>query len=232
MKTARWIVCLLLLAAVPATAGTLEGRGTADATAVLYFAGTQVTGTLNGTFSLTGQLVLEDEPVPFTAAGWTTGEGEGDTATLDVNAWATFAVRGTTDDGRSLVVQGGLSLSSLTADATGTAGSGAGTFFATIFLDGQQYRAHGNAEGSASGGFVPPEDPYSMELKGQGSFTLTGTLALVPSGEEETASDSPSEQTHASLAAALPWDEGAWPEALMAQLLQLLAQVEEPDEEE
>jgi len=233
MKTARWIVYLLLLAAVPVTAGTLEGQGTADATAVLYFAGTQVTGTLDGTFTLTGRLVLDDEPIPFTAAGWTTGEGEGDTATLDVKAWATFAVRGTTEDGQSLVVQGGLTLSSLTADATGTAGSGSGTFFATVFLDGQQYHAQGSAEGSASGGFVPPEDPYSMELKGHGSFTLIGTLALVAADDEQADEpDSTFEQAQASLAAELPWDEGAWPEALMAQLLQLLAQVEEPDEEE
>jgi len=223
MKMVRWLLLMLLLASLPATAGSLEGQGTASANAVLYFAGTHATGTLDGTFELTGQLTIEDETIPFSASGWVQGEGEGETDTLDIDAWATFAVCGMTEDGRDLAVQGGMTLSGLSASSSGTSGSGTGTFFATIFLDGAQYYAQGDAEGSATGGFVPPEDPYSMELAGQGTFTLTGTLTPVPVEPNDTDESSPpAGEDEASIASVLPWESTAWPEELLARLLHIL----------
>ncbi len=223
MKTVRWLLLILLLASLPATAGSLEGQGTASAKAVLYFAGTHAIGTLDGTFELNGQLTLETETIPFSASGWVQGEGEGETDTLDVEAWATFAVRGATEDGRDLAVQGGLTLSGLSASSSSTSGSGTGTFFATVFIDGEQYYTQGDAKGSATGGFVPPEDPYSMELAGQGTFSLTGTLEIVPAESSDPEKSSPNAaEDEPSIASVLPWESDAWPEGLLAQLLHIL----------
>lgn len=221
MKTSQCLLFLVMLICVPVAAGSLQADGSADATAVLYFAGTHATGTLEGTFTLTGQMTLEEEIVPFSACGWARGEGAGDTATLDAEAWATFAVQGTTEGGRLLSVQGGVTLTSLSAGSSDTSGSGTGTFFATVFFDGRQYHAEGSAQGSATGTFVPPEDPYSMELEGRGTFSLEGTLTLVPTDSDDT-SETPA-RAEDSVASALPWETDSWPEELLAQLLHILS---------
>ena len=232
MKAVGWILIIVLLWCGTVFADTMEGQGTAVGNAVLWFSGTSVKATFEGTFTLTGQLVLADTVIPFSATGWARGAGSGDTATLDIEAWATFAVSGSTEAGEEIVVQGGLTLSGLSADTAGASGSGSGDFFATIFIGGQQHYAHGSADGSVTGMFVVPEDPLSMELAGDGFFNLSGEMTLVsPVGQGNDSSNpdgsDPESHDNSSMVELLPWDPETWPEELLAQLLDILTSIVE-----
>lgn len=225
MKAVRVMLVIALVWCGAAAADSLEGQGVAAGNAVLWFSGTSATGTFDGTFALSGQLILADEIIPFSASGWARGAGSGDTASMDIDAWATFAAHGVTEAGEEIGVQGGLTLSGLTAGASGSSGSGTGDFVATIFLAGQQYTAQGSADGSATGDFVIPADPLSMELAGEGTFALSGELTLhVASTDETSASDGP---IAASIIGQLPWDPNTLSEEFYAQLLEILTTVVE-----
>jgi hypothetical protein len=232
MKTLCVMVAIAVLAGAIALADSMSGQGVASGNVVLWFSGTRATATFDGTFSLTGQLILGESSVPFSASGWASGAGEGDTATLDVEAWATFAASGSTQSGLNIAVQGGMTLSELAADSGGSSGSATGKFFATVFIDGQRYYVQGEAAGSASGAFVVPADPLSMELAGEGVFDLSGDLALVTARDGgETAGDaSPDEpfSSETTVLELLPWDPATWPEALLTQLLDILTSLAEP----
>jgi len=232
MKTVRWLLFIVMLWSGAAFADSMSGQGTAIGNVVLWFSGTSATATFEGTFALTGQLTLADEVIPFSASGWAQGAGSGDTATLDVEAWAAFAASGSTESGDEIVVQGGLTLSGLSAEASGSSGSGTGDFFATVFIGDQRYYAQGSADGSATGVFVVPEDPLSMELAGDGLFNLSGEMTLVsPVAQGNDLSDpdnsDPESQDNASVIELLPWDPATWPEELLAQLLDVLTRIVE-----
>ena len=219
MKAIWIMMVIVVLGSSVAFADSLAGQGTAAGNAVLWFSGTKATGTFDGTFALTGQLMIADESIPFTASGWARGAGSGDTAILDIDAWATFAASGFTEDGREIAVQGGLTLSGLTTGSSDSSGSGTGDFMATIFFDGQHYTAKGTATGSARGDFVIPADPLSMELAGKGTFDLSGELTL--DSQEDGV---PAGSTNDSMEV-LPWTSESWPAELFAELLDILSRV-------
>jgi hypothetical protein len=234
MKT----LCVMLTIAVLGWGGalcadSLDGQGLASGNVVLRFSGTKATATFNGAFSLTGHLVLEGSVSPFSASGWASGTGKGDTATMTMEAWATFVALGSTLEGEAIAVQGGLTLSGASADTGGSTGSGIGAFFATVFIGERRYHAQGSADGTASGAFVVPADPLTMELAGDGFFSLSGKMALVPNATDncpasETTRDEPTSDP--SLVELLPWDPQAWPEDLLAKLLSILTKIAEPSE--
>lgn len=232
MRVIRVLLAIAVLCCTTAVADSMDARGTASGTLVLYFSGTSATGTFDSSFVLTGTLTLNEVTVGFSASGWARGSGGGDTVTLDIDAQATFAATGSTETGERISVQGGLTLAGLSAGASGSSGSGIGDFFATVFIGDRIYRVQGDAEGSASGGFVIPEDPYSMELAGEGAFDLSGDMTLVspatpPDAEASADDENAQEQANASLVKVLPWDTSAWPEALLAELLDILMNVVE-----
>lgn len=216
---AVWILVIVMLWSGAAFADAMSGQGTAVGNAVVWFSGTGIIATLEGTLALAGQFILEESPLSFSVSGWVRGAGSGDTSTPNLEAWVTFAASGSTESGDEIVVQGGLTLSGLSADAVSSSGSGAGAFFVTVFIDDQQYYAQGSADGSASGTFVVPEDPMSMELAGDALFNLFGEMTLVSS--DPGASD-PESQDSSSVVELLPWDLETWPEELLAQLLDIL----------
>lgn len=229
MRAVQVMIAIALLWCGAALADSMEGHGTASGNVVLWFSGTNATATFEGSFALTGQLMLNEVGIPFSASGWARGAGSGDTATLDVEAWATFTATGWTESGEAIAVQGGLTLAGLSADTAGSSGSGTGDFFATVFMDGQQYYVQGSADGSAAGGFVMPEDPMSMELAGDGFFNLSGNMtvvSLVPQAEGSAESD-PETQATSAVAELLPWDLETWPEELLAHLLEILTGIVE-----
>ncbi|MCK5828439.1 hypothetical protein KAH43_07955 [Candidatus Bipolaricaulota bacterium] len=223
MKTIQLLLAIAVLCTAAAHADSMDAQGTASGNAVLYFSGPNVTGTFDSTFVLTGHLNLDERVIAFSASGWARGSGSGDTATLDIDAQATFAAMGITETGENISVQGGLTLTDLTADQTGSSGSGMGAFIATIFLGDRIYRVQGGAEGSASGALVIPEDPYSMELAGGGIFDLSGKLTPVsPAADLAEDGDAPA---NASIIEILPWDTLTWSEELLAELLDILTHV-------
>ncbi len=230
MRIAHIAIAIVLLCFAAGYANSIDAQGTASGRVILYFSGTSARGTFTSTFILTGQLMIDDVVTPFSASGWARGAGSGDTATLDLDAQATFSASGITQTGEAITVQGGLTLSGLTAGASDSSGSGTGEFIATVFIGDRIYRVQGDADGSASGGFVIPEDPYSMELAGEGIFHLAGELTPLDPAQQETsapdAEDSaqqPDGQALASAIGELPWDTTTWPEELLAELLQILA---------
>ena len=227
MRTIRVVVAIAVLCCATAYADSMDAQGMASGNAVLYFSGTNATGSFMSTFNLTGHLNLDDRVIAFSASGWARGAAGGDTATLDIDAQATFAAAGSTETGEPISIQGGLTLTGLTADEAGSSGSGIGVFIATIFLGDSIYRVQGDAEGSASGVFVLPEDPYSMELAGDGIFDLSGELTPVSLAADlaDTADDNT--QDDASIIELLPWDTMTWPEDLFAELLEILTNVVE-----
>jgi len=235
MRIIRVVLAIAVLCCATTYADSMQAEGTASGNVVLYFSSTTITGTFNGTFLLAGYLELADVVTAFSASGWARGAGSGDSVTLDLEAQATFAATGVTETGEHISVQGGVTLSGLTADVSGSSGSGIGEFFAAIFIGGSKYYAGGNAGGSASGAFVIPEDPYSMELAGDGTFDLAGdvTLACCETTSEDPADAETQEQADMSLFKLLPWDTSTWPEDLLAELLEILMSVVEiPELEE
>ncbi|MBU1049785.1 hypothetical protein KKG90_07165 [Candidatus Bipolaricaulota bacterium] len=235
MRTIGITLAVAVMCLTTVCGDSMDAQGTASGNVVLYFSGTRATGSFDSTFALSGQLTIDDAIVAFSAAGWARGAGSGDTVTLDLDAQATFAATGSTEAGERISVQGGLTLSGLTAGASGSSGSGMGEFYATIFIAERVYRVRGDAEGSASGGFVVPKDPYSMELAGDGLFHLSGELTLIVSPEAaddastDSSATSPEEVSHQqavdSVLDDLPWDTATWPEALLAELLEILTNV-------
>ncbi len=225
MRTIRVVLAIVALCCATAFADSMDAEGTGLGNAVLYFSGTSATGTFTSTFNLTGQLNLDGIPIAFSASGWARGSGSGDTVTMDIDAQATFAASGSTETGESISVQGGLTLSGLTAETTDSSGSGTGTFIATVFIGDKTYRVQGDAEGAATGTFVIPEDPYSMELAGDATFSLSGDMTIIASAEDSAPPADDGEQADASIIEFLPWDTQTWPADLLAELLEILRNV-------
>jgi hypothetical protein len=233
MRIAAIALAIVSLGFIAGSAESFQGQGSASGHVILWFSGTDVTATFNGTFTLTGQLVLNGESKPFTASGWARGEGVGNSSTLDIEAWATFAARGQTEAGEDVSVQGGISVAGSSANPSSSSAAGEGVFFATVFFEGSQYHAEGTAQGSGSGSLVVPEDPLSMELAGAIAFTLTGSLAPVSTEPSclDTPTSPPSElepQEDEALIGLLPWDTQAWPNKLLTQLLEILTHAVDP----
>jgi hypothetical protein len=110
-----------------------------------------------------------------------------------------FTAEGKTESGTPLTIQGGISVDGLeVATTTSTSGQGHGRFYFLITMVGGRWTVEGDATGSASGSFVVPDDPVSMQLAGAGTFTLSGEV--------------------------LPWSPSAgavypeWPAKLLAEL--------------
>jgi hypothetical protein len=72
----------------------------------------------------------------------------------------------------------------------------------------------GQVEGSASGGFVAPEDPHTMEVAGSGTMRFEATSHTPP--KEHLPSD-PEEKEDP-----FPWDLATWPEETAEHFLLLL----------
>ena len=122
---------------------------------------------------------------------------------------------GLTEDGVSISIRGGMAGSSEDADLTGNVlGSATGPFFAVVTLGSESFRAIGSGEGSASGAFVAPEVPQTMQINGVATYNLIGDLVVdaQPTGEGAV----PDYLAH------LPWDPESWPAELLALLLDVL----------
>jgi hypothetical protein len=103
MKTLCVMLTIAVLGCGAATcADALDGQGIASARLVLWFSGTKATATFDGAFSLTGHLVLEGSVSPFSASGWASGAGQGDTSTMAIEAWAAFVALGSTLEGEAI----------------------------------------------------------------------------------------------------------------------------------
>ncbi|MCD5416628.1 hypothetical protein LR032_06050 [Candidatus Bipolaricaulota bacterium] len=205
---------LLPVFATPAFAeAALSGSGDFAGTAVLSFSGTSITATLAGDLTLSGTIAYGGKAIPFTATGAFSGSAGGDTKALSGAAWLVFALRGALQTGEEIDIRGGLSIAGDDVSFTGgAAGEGAGPLYLEIRVFGTTIKLIGRVEASGSGGFVPPQDRYTMEIDGSGAMLFT---AVAPASPEEDPSSGADEQSD--------WfDLSDWPEEEANQLLLLL----------
>jgi hypothetical protein len=223
MKRLAWgCLTVLLVAGAALAQSTIDATGEADGKTVLWFAGTHVTALIESGFTVDGSLDIEGEIVDFTAAGTATGEGEGDSAALTLDVWLLFDAAGETTDGIPISLRGGMAGSSKDTDLASSAfGSATGPFFFVVSLGPDTYWALGTAEGSATGAFVVPDDPLTMQMEGVGNYALLGELTPHPSTPDDSS----------DMEAGLPWDPASWPAELYEDLIDLLNGVCDNEEE-
>jgi len=216
MRMTAFMVLIVLFGSLVGYAeNTFHAAGRGDGSVVLWFQGSQVTGTAHASLSFEAVVHADAETVAFSVQGEATGSGSGDMSTLNVSAWLLFDGSGTNPEGDPVVARGGISIRSLDAQDSGTVdGSGEGLFYITIVTPDAVIVAHGIAAGTASGGFVVPDDETSMKLQGAGEFELIGEVTSWMSVSSDTPTEIPVDD--------LPWDSSTVPEEFLAQLRELI----------
>jgi len=210
------VILVLLFALTTLAQSGIDAKGVATGKTVLWFYGTEITVLIESDFNVEGSLEIDGRTIPFTASGTAFGEGVGDSAALTLDVWLLMEAVGTTEDGESISIRGGMAGSSTDADVSGGAlGSATGPFFLVVTLGSNSYRAQGTADGSASGEFVIPDDPLTMQMEGIGTYTLVGELVADDGPQDDEAKES-------AYLAYLPWDPESWPSELFGRLLALL----------
>lgn len=184
---------------------------------VIWFYGSSLETTFDGTLELAGTLQINSNPIPFIATGPSYGSGVGDTGTLAVTLWVLFEVQGTLESGEQVTLRGGMHVLGEEADLTTLSlGAGMGTFFLIADVPDATIWVSGTLETTASGAFVPADDPVTMQIEGTGTFTFDGN-ELEPSE---------------ALIDVLPWDPTSWPLEQHEALLALLLGIEPPVNDE
>jgi hypothetical protein len=216
MKRIFYSLAILLLLTLPAYGeATLSGSGDFSGRAVLSFLGTSVTATFSGKISLSGTLTDCGETIPFTSSGTIGGTAAGDSETLAGTAWATLIAHGTLQTGEAIDIRGGFTIDSKDLSSiSGTAGAGTGNCCLVIHTRGTILKLTGQIEGSASGSFVAPEDPHTMEVAGSGTMRFEAISRTSPKEDVPSALEEEEGQ--------FPWDLATWPEEMSARLLHLL----------
>lgn len=217
MRTAFLVILLAAVSSSVGAQGLFQADGMSYGQTVLWFYGSRVETTFEGTLELAGTLQTGNDQLPFTASGTSHGIGIGDTGTMAVTLWILFQTSGTLDSGESVALRGGIYVLGEEADLTTLSlGAGTGTFFLVANLPEETHWISGTITTTASGAFVPPDDPVTMQIEGTGTFAFQGDLL--------EASD--------ALVGQLPWDPASWPLETHEALLALLMGVEADGENE
>jgi hypothetical protein len=208
----RAAILVILLASVSWSLYAQESfsaDATSTGTTVIWFYGTRVETTFDGVLEMAGMLRIVDEPLSFTATGPSYGSGIGDSSTLAVTLWVVFEAEGTLDSGgEQITLRGGMVVLGEEADLTTLSlGAGTGAFFLIATVLDTTVWTSGTLTTTASGTFVPADDPTTMQIEGSGTFVFEGNQL----------------ETTEEILDSLPWDPTTWPpeqhEALLALLL-------------
>lgn len=167
-------ICSIYTVAAAAAPDTFTAEAAGTGKAVLWFFGQEVTADVRATVALSGTLVVNGATILFAAQTLAVGSGKGNMDTLAVDAWVAVRGEGKTESGAPVILEGGISVDALDAATSSTSGQGTGRFFLLITTSGERWIVEGEAVGSATGAFVVPADPKTMELDGAGSFSLSG----------------------------------------------------------
>ncbi|MFC2107838.1 hypothetical protein ACFLS5_00060 [Candidatus Bipolaricaulota bacterium] len=218
MRTALLVILLATISWGVGAQVSFHADGMSAGKTVLWFYGNQVETTFDGTMELSGTLQIRDNQLSFSVAGTGYGAGVGDTGTLAATLWILFQTGGTLESGEFISLRGGIHVLGEEADLnTLSLGAGTGTFFLIADLPEESLWISGTLTTTASGSFVPPDDPLTMQIEGIATFAFEGELL--------EASDVLIEQ--------LPWDSASWPlethEALLALLTEVRAGEDQTD---
>jgi hypothetical protein len=174
-------ICLLGLVAVGfISAGeTLDATGAASGDIVLGFNPLSVSAQIAARIEISGCIKRDGDALVFTVEGEATGSGRGSLADLSVAAWIAIDAQGTTETGEIVHVRGGIEITQLDGILADTAqGSGLGRFYLLFDIAGTNWVTNGSADGLASGQFVVPDDPSTMQAQGDASFSFEGTARV------------------------------------------------------
>jgi len=219
MRRLNLLLCLVL--AVVSITGfgqsLFHAEGDTEGTTVLWFLGTEITIDLTGTLALSVNVTLDEEPVALSCEGTTFGHGIGDSYTMLTTMWILFDTSGTTEDGRSAHLRGGVRLVGDEVDFDSLSlGAGGGGFILVLDLPETSHVVTGTLAATAGGQFVPPDQPGTMQVEGGGTFTFDGDVVDRPE----------------TLSATFPWEDGGWPEDFVPHLLATLNNEPLPVEED
>lgn len=192
-------------AAAPAV-DSFQATAEATGTVVLWFLGQAVTADVRADITISGVLAVGGVSTPFSMKVGAIGSGTGNMNTLAVDAWVAIDGQGKTEAGAAFGIRGGISVDALDPATTSTGGQGGGHFYFLITTPDGRWVVEGDAVGNATGSFVVPDDPSSMQMTGAGSFALSGEPRPWSSADH----------------AALP----EWPAKLLAELEREAALVE------
>jgi len=214
MRTASLVMLLAAVSWGLCAQEPFHADGVSAGQTVLWFYGSQVETTFDGTLELAGVLQIGGNQLSFTASGTSYGAGVADTGTLAAKLWILFQTSGTLDSGEVITLRGGMHVLGEEADLTTLSlGAGPGTFFLIADLPEESLWISGTLTTTASGSFVPADDPVTMQIEGTGTFTFEGELL----------------ETSDALIEQLPWDPASWPLEIHQDLLALLMGVESED---
>jgi hypothetical protein len=218
MRTAILVILLASVSWSLCAQESFSADAISTGTTVIWFYGTSVETTFDGILEMAGALRIDDEPLSFTATGPSYGSGIGDSSTLAVTLWVVFEAEGTLDSGgEQIILRGGMHVLGEEADLTTLSlGAGTGTFFLIANVLDTTVWISGTLTTTASGAFVPADDPTTMQIKGTGTFAFEGAQLEIT---EE-------------LIEVLPWDPTTWPLEQHQALLSLLLGAEPEDGEE
>jgi len=210
----RTAFLVMILAAISWSVGAQDlfhAEGTSVGQTVLWFLGSQVDTTFDGTLDLAGTLQIGDEQLPFASSGIGYGAGIGDTGTLAATLWLVFQTTGSLDSGEPIALRGGIYVLGEEADLnTLSLGAGTGMFFLIADLPEETCWVSGTLTTTASGTFVPADDPLTMQIEGTAVFAFEGEVL----------------ETTDALIEQLPWDSATWPLETHEALIALLTGVE------
>ena len=210
MLSATLLVLAGTLAASARTTFLASGTGSGDV--LIWFTPTEATADIDAQIALSGTIEVHGDRISFTATGSAVGSGRVDMATSATSAQIVIDAKGETSNGDPIRLHGGLLITRIDGNLTGSAGTGEGRFDFAIDMEGLRLRASGNATGGASGAFVPSEVQYAMQARGTASLGLSGSVEIVSSDAS-------------SLCQTDVLATSSWPEELLALLPSLLLEI-------
>ena len=179
LSAAALLVMVGALAVSARTTFMASGTGSGDV--LIWFTPTEATADIDAQVTLSGTIELSGDRTSFTVTGSAIGSGSVDMATSATTAHIVIDANGETAGGEPIHLHGGLLITRIDGNLTGSAGTGEGRFDFAIDMAGFRLRASGNATGGASGAFVPSEVQYAMQARGTASLGLSGSVEIVAS---------------------------------------------------
>lgn len=206
-KSLFLVLFFVACTSVVSAEGVLQAEGLSEGSTIIWFRGSRIETTFDGTQELRGTLELGITEYSFAVAGSAYGAGTADANTLQATLWVLVRVSGTLEGGTPITIRGGMNVGGEDIDMDSLSlGAGGGTFFFIVDLFGSSYEFKGTIDSTATGTLVPPEIPSTMEVAGRVDSTFEGSL----------------HESTGELVERLPWDVSSWPQKLHEQLITLL----------
>jgi len=187
------ILFVAFLSSVAAFDEPLAANVRGSGTLVAWIFGLDFHATIAGELRLSGELLVDDEAVPFSAEGTLRGFGVRSIVTLISEGWVVYAAAGTAATGEPIEVRGLLHARRKSLIPLQAGDVFVGAQFAVVDLRGKERSFVGEFSGAVDGGLAPSDRPGTIQLNGIGTFRLTGEPGPFPGSIPLDHSDLPVE---------------------------------------